>query len=127
IAPGFVFSGSPSETYGEIGEVALSELSRVGTMINEDAGIATAILKEAMGKWSTAAPDFGDLGKFWAGHRWGESGLRNLPAGRDWPITRMWPDIQFYYQSVRWVQCMCDHDPYVWTTPVRYGAIVPAV
>ena len=127
IAPDFAFNGRPAETNGEIGEVALCELNRVGTIINADASVATAILKEAMGKWSTAGPNLGDIGNFWAGHRWGESGLRNLSASQDWPITRMWADIQLYYDSVQWAKCMCDHDPCVWTTPVRYGAIVPPV
>jgi|SRR5215471_3534744 len=127
IAPDFVFDGTRTEINGETGDVALCELNRVGTLINEDASVATAILKEAMEKWSTAAPSFGDLGNFWAGHRWGESGLRSVPAHEDWPISRMWPDIQLYYQSVQWAKCMCDHDPSVWTTPVRYGAIVPPV
>jgi glycosyl hydrolase family 134 len=127
ISPDFVFNGSPTETNGQNGEVALCEENRVGTIINADAAIATMILNEAMEKWSTAAPMLGDLGNFWAGHRWGESGLRNLAAHKDWPITRMWSDIQLYYRSVQWAKCMCDHDPCAWTTAVRYGAIVPPV
>ena len=127
IAPDFAFNGSPTETHGRIGELALCEADRVGAIINGDAGVATMILNEAMGKWSTAAPRFGDLGNFWAGHRWGESGLRNLPVGNDWPITRMWPDIRLYYRAVQWGKRMCDHDPFVWTTSVRYGALVPPV
>ncbi|HEX6465042.1 MAG TPA: hypothetical protein VFZ98_11325, partial [Vicinamibacterales bacterium] len=67
ITPDFVFTGTPTEANGEVGEVALCELNRVGTIINEDVGLATAILKEAMDKWSTGAPNFGDLGNFWAG------------------------------------------------------------
>ena len=55
--------------------------------------------------------------------------LRQSPqsADKDWPLGRMWPDIQLYYRSVQWAKHMCDHDPRVWTTPVRYGAIVPPV
>jgi hypothetical protein len=127
IAPDFVFTGTSTEANGRIGEVALCELNRVGTIINGDAGLATAILKEAMARWSIAEPIVGDLGNFWAGHRWGESGLRNLSPHKDWPLGRMWPDIQLYYRSVQWAKHMCDHDPRVWTTPVRYGAIVPPV
>jgi hypothetical protein len=127
IAADFVFNGSSAETNGQIGTVALCEANRIGTIINGDAGLATVILREAMGKWSTAAPMLGDLGNFWAGHRWGESGLRNLPVGNDWPITRMWPDIRLYYRAVQWGKRMCDHDPFVWTTSVRYGALVPPV
>jgi hypothetical protein len=127
IAPDFAFNGTSTEATGRIGELALCELNRVGAIINSDASIATAILKEAMGTWSIAAPSSGDLGNFWAGHRWGESGLRNLPPDKDWPLSRMWPDIQLYYRAVQWAKCMCDQDPSVWTTPVRYGAIVPPV
>lgn len=93
-----------------------------GTKINGDAGLATHILLEAMNKWSMNEPDPNApvTGNFWAGHRWGESGLNNqMPTD--------WQDVLNYYLAVKAITDKCDSDSSVWTTNVRYGVNVPNV
>jgi len=96
--------------------------SSVGTLINADAGLATRLLLEAMEKWSIAAPDPANpvAGNFWAGHRWGETGLMALPETD-------WPDIARYYRSVQVIKARCERDDEVWSTNVRYWVDVPPV
>lgn len=99
-----------------IGSPAIASAWQVaGKRINSDPGLATKLLSEAMVLWSTAAPNPSAPtgGNFWAGHRWGESGLKNLP-------TTDWLDIQTYYHAVLQIKAACDADPNVWTSKVRY-------
>ena len=97
-------------------------LTTVGMTINGDVRLATKILLEAVEKWSTEAPDPSHpvADSFWAGHRWGQSGLDNL-AGTDWP------DILRYYLAVQAIKAKCDLDPTVWITDIRYWVDVHAV
>jgi len=85
---------------------------QIGERINNDPGLATRILIDAMKKWS---PDFPHKSKnnFWAGHRWGESGIKGIP-----PTD--WPDILDYYNTVKEIQAKCDSDHHVWESDVRY-------
>jgi hypothetical protein len=101
---------------------ASSVSTGVGKAINSDAMLATKILLEAMKRWPTDAPDPTKpvSNNFWAGHRWGQSGLDN------WPDTN-WGDIQRYYLSVQAIKAKCDLEATVWTTDVRYWVDVPAV
>ncbi len=93
----------------------------VGARINGDPKLATQLLMEAMKIWTSAAPNSAaPLGNFWAGHRWGESGLKGIP-----PTD--WNDVSCYYRSVQAIKQKCDSDPTVWNTTVRYGAWVKPV
>jgi hypothetical protein len=94
----------------------------VGKRINGDPALATTILLEAMRKWATGPPNPAAPapGNFWAGHRWGESGLKNLAGTR-------WSDILEYYCAVQTVKGRCDQDATVWTSAVRYGVQVGRV
>jgi hypothetical protein len=94
----------------------------VGTKINDDLTLTTKLLLEAMAKWSTDAPIAGDpiAGNFWAGHRWGETGLNN-------PTAELWNDIIGYYSAVQAIKGRCDTDDTVWTSNVRYYVDVPPV
>ena len=96
--------------------------SNTGPAINADAALATQILLEAMDKWSIDAPDPDNpvSENFWAGHRWGETGLRSL-AGTDWN------DILRYYRAVKAIEAQCNADPTVWTTSIRYWVDVPPI
>ena len=93
-----------------------------GARINSDPKLATHILLEAMRIWSTEAPNPGSpkAGNFWAGHRWGETGLKNLPGTN-------WKDILRYYRSVQAIKAKCDADATVWTSIIRYWVEVPPV
>lgn len=93
-----------------------------GNRINGDPKLATRVILEAMSKWSSSAPSAtgASAGNFWAGHRWGESGLRALP-GTDWK------DIDAYYRSVQTIKRKCDADETVWTTAIRYWVRLPPV
>ena len=90
-----------------------------GTRINNDVGLATKLLLEAMNTWSIAAPKPA-ANNFWGGHRWGQSGLDNAP-GVDWK------DIRAYYDAVLAIKAECDKDADVWASTTRYGVKVKNV
>jgi hypothetical protein len=94
----------------------------VGKLINDDRTLATRILMEAMRKWDISPPDplHPTKGNFWAGHRWGGSGLSNTSDAD-------WSDIQDYYRSVQEIKFKCDHDPNVWESADRHWHDVPAI
>jgi glycosyl hydrolase family 134 len=94
----------------------------MGTRINNDPQLATEILLQAMKLWSTDLPNptIPKTGNFWAGHRWGESGLKNLTGTN-------WNDILRYYQSVQAIKSKCDNDDTVWESDVRYWVNLPPV
>lgn len=109
----------------------------VGTTINGSPMLATQILIEATrgGYQSNSAPPWdmsmpgGNIDNFWAGQRWGQSGLHNHDYGIEpdrMKSARLpaetWDDIRKYYQKVKYVQWMCNQDPNVWNSPVRYGS-----
>jgi hypothetical protein len=102
--------------------LASTALTTAGTTINSDPALATRILLEATERWSMAGPEPSDpvSGNFWAGQRWGQSGLDNL-AGTNWD------DIQNYYLAVQAIKAKCDLDPTVWISDVRYSVYVPPV
>lgn len=107
-----------------------------GRSINNDATLATQILLDAMTRWSTAAPVTPGPGNFWAGHRWGESGLINDPKTN-------WAQILDYYNAVQAIDAACRNPATVnhknaiackpaspldvWNTMIRYGRYVTPI
>lgn len=105
----------------------------VGKEINKDVVLATEILLDAMTIWSTAEPDPANRtpNNFWAGHRMGETGLRNLPPNwfgkRDKLRDSYWLDILGYYKAVKAIKITCDQHPNIWHNNRRYYSYVPAI
>jgi hypothetical protein len=95
----------------------------VGRQINDDPGLATKILLDAMRLWSTNPPEPNHpiADNFWAGHRWGASGLQNLSPPADWD------DIQDYYLAIHVIKAKCDGNDSVWDTTLRYGLDVDPI
>ena len=93
-----------------------------GARINADNELATTILLEATITWSMDPPNPAAPvpNNFWAGHRWGESGLRNLQG-------TPWQDIRNYYDAVQAIKDACDKDKDIWENRRRYGVNVKAV
>ena len=99
------------------------EIEKVaGERINHSVVLATEILIEAMRQWSIDPPDPINRteNNFWAGHRLGETGLRNLPQGD-------WVDILRYYRSVEAIKIACDRDEKIWESNIKYYSDVPAI
>jgi hypothetical protein len=109
---------------------------QVGTKINGDPYFATQILIEATrGYQSASTPPWdmsmpgGSADNFWAGQRGGGSGLHNHDYGKEpdpkkpAPLPQStWDDIRQYYLKAKYIQWMCNQDPNVWNTTVRYGS-----
>jgi hypothetical protein len=95
----------------------------VGPTINSDPVLATQLLIEGMEKWSTAVPDPNNPveNNFWAGQRWGSTGLTNAAS------PAQWADIQNYYLAVEAIKAKCDQDSTVWTSNIRYWVYLPRV
>jgi hypothetical protein len=104
-------------------EPASTVWNTVGATINSDPALATQLLLEGIGKWSTAAPDPNNPveNNFWAGQRWATTGLTNGAS------PSQWTDIQTYYLAVQAIKAKCDRDSTVWTSNIRYWVNLPPV
>lgn len=104
----------------------------VGQEINNDPGLATQILIEAMSKWSTVKPAYPELkdkevGNFWAGHRFGSSGLNDEPPP-GMSLAEMRKSILNYYDAIWIIRAYIESDrDKAWNTPLRYGEDVPNI
>jgi len=101
----------------------------VGQKINQSPMLATRILLEAWEEWSTGVPDR-HANNFWAGHRWGVSGLEHLkaPPGYGLSLSGFWDDILDYYWSVQATKRCCDANLHeAWNSDARYGGNVVAI
>jgi hypothetical protein len=83
---------------------------------------ATQVIIEAWEKWGHDAPDGNNLKKsaFWAGHRWGGSGLLDKTYSH-------FQDVLAYYKGVERIKRCCDANQNVWANSVRYWADVSNV
>jgi hypothetical protein len=110
----------PSLTDDALSKAAGSYLDNVKEL--EGLQKATQVIIEAWEKWGHDAPDGNNLKKsaFWAGHRWGGSGLLDKTYSH-------FQDVLAYYKGVERIKRCCDADRDVWTNSVRYYAAVSAV
>ena len=119
-ASGVALEGMVRSSYSNLSPDDVAD--RAGEIINRDLALATQIIVEAWHKWGHAEPDRGnpETSKFWAGQRWGQTGLLEDAYGH-------FTDVHRYYSGVKKIKDACAKDPQIWTNDLRYWSEVPAI